>query len=83
MSKEKGLYQKYIICKASGKPLDPNFYAIVLRIDGGIYVDDCRDGALAFARAVRHKNEALAHDIYQKVFDLIRAEARISPAREE
>ena len=73
---EKGLYQKYIISKANGKPLDPNFYAIVLRIDGGRYVDACRNGALAFAAEVRSLNEQLAHDIYQKVYELIREEVR-------
>ena len=73
---EKGLYQKYIISKANGKPLDPNFYAIVLRIDGGRYVDACRNGALAFAAEVRSLNEQLAHDIYYKVYELIREEVR-------
>jgi len=73
---QKGLYQKYIISKANGKPLDPDFYAIVLRIDGGKYVDACRTGALAFAAEVRYQNETLAHDIYQKVYELIREEVR-------
>ena len=75
-TEERGLYGKYIIEKASGKPLAPNFYAIVLRIDGGRYVDACRNGALAFATAVRNENEPLAHDIYQKVYELIREEVR-------
>jgi hypothetical protein len=73
---ERGLYQKYIINKANGEALDPNFYAIVLRIDGGRYVDACRNGALAFAAEVRSLNEQLAHDIYQKVYELIREEVR-------
>lgn len=73
---EKGLYQKYIVTKASGKPLDPNFYAIVLRLDDGRYVDACRNGALAFASYVRSYNPKLAEDIYLKIYDLIREEAR-------
>ena len=64
---EKGLYDKYIVSKTSGKPLDPNFYAIVLRIDGGRYVDACREGAMAFARAVQSENPTLAEDIEAKV----------------
>jgi len=71
---ERGLYQKYIISKANGEPLDPNFYAIVLRIDGGRYVDACRNGVLAFASEVRSLNEQLAHDLYNKVIELIRKE---------
>ncbi len=63
----KGLWNKYIILKTSGKPLDPNFYAIVLRIDGGQYTEACRKGALAFAEAVRNKNPLLSNDIQHKV----------------
>ena len=63
----KGLWNKYIITKASGKPLAPNFYAIVLRIDGGQYVNACRAGALAFAEAVRDENPLLSNDIQHKV----------------
>ena len=75
-SKQKGLYQKYNITKTSGKPLDPNFYAIVLRVDGGRYVDACREGALAFAFAIRPHNKTLYEDIYAKVIELIKDEVR-------
>ncbi|KKN30939.1 hypothetical protein LCGC14_0828900 [marine sediment metagenome] len=63
----KGLYQKYYIKKASGKPLDPNFEAIVLRIDGGRYLNACRFGAIAFAEAVREHNSLLANDIQKRL----------------
>ena len=66
----KGLYQKYIISKASGKPLNPEFYAIVLRIDGGRYLKACRVGVRAFADAVREENPTLANDIEGKLQDL-------------
>lgn len=59
----KGLYGKYTITKTSGKPLDEGFYAIVLRVDGGRYVDACRIGVAAFAEAVREQNPRLALDI--------------------
>ena len=65
----KGLYGKYIISKASGKPLAPGFYAIVLRIDGGQYVNACWAGALAFAEAVRDENPVLSNDIQHKVLE--------------
>lgn len=65
----KGLYNKYIIQKANGKPLSPSFYAIVLRIDGSRYVDACRKGSLAFAEAVRNENPLLSNDIQNKVME--------------
>ena len=65
----KGLYSKYIIAKTSGKPLDPNFYAIVLRIDGGQYVDACRMGVKAFADAVRPLNPDFAFDLDLKLLE--------------
>ena len=67
----KGLYQKYIIAKTSGKPLAPNFEAVVLRIDGGRYVNACRAGALAFAEAVRDENPLLSNDIQCRIIELI------------
>ena len=70
MSEEKGLYRKYIISKVSGKPLDPNFEAIVLRIDGGQYVHACRVGVAAFAEAVKPLNRTLARDIRRKLVEL-------------
>ena len=63
----KGLWDKYIITKTSGKHLAEGFYAIVLRVDGGQYVDACRAGALAFAEAVRDENKLLADDIQNKI----------------
>ena len=66
----KGLYQKYIITKTSGKPLADGFYAIVLRIDGGRYVRACREGVKAFANAVREENPTLAKDLDKKILKL-------------
>ncbi len=65
----KGLYNKYIITKTSGKPLADGFYAIVLRIDGGQYVDACRMGVKAFAEAVKEQNPDLAFDIGMKLLE--------------
>ena len=66
----KGLYEKYIIAKASGKPLNDGFYAIVLRIDGGRYLKACRAGVRAFADAVREENHILAEDLDLKLLEL-------------
>lgn len=60
----------YIISKASGKPLGENFYAIVLRIDSGRYLDACRAGVAAFGEAVRSVNPILAEDIRKKLEEL-------------
>lgn len=70
MTNQKGLYQKYIITKTSGKELDPNFYAIVLRIDGGRYLKACRAGVQAFADAVREENPLLADELETKLKEL-------------
>jgi len=70
----KGLYGKYIIKKANGNPLAPNFYAIVLRIDGGIYLDACRAGVATFAKTVRKDNPRLANDIELKLLELVQEE---------
>ncbi len=66
----KGLYQKYIITKTSGKPLAEGWEGIVLRIDGGQYVDACRAGVLAFAEAVRGENTLLSNDIQHRIMAL-------------
>ncbi len=67
---DKGLYQKYTITKTSGKPLNDDFYAIVLRIDGGRYLKACRAGVQAFADAVREDNPTLAGDLEKKLQQL-------------
>jgi hypothetical protein len=59
----KGLYQKYVVQKADGSPLDPDAEYIVLRIDRGVYVEACRAGVAEFARAVRPLNPILADDL--------------------
>ncbi len=66
----KGLYHKYNIEKASGNPIDSNFEVIVLRIDGGKYLNACRAGAAAFAEAVREHNPLLADDIMVRLMEL-------------
>jgi hypothetical protein len=67
---EKGLYNKYIVTKTSGKPLNPNFECLVLRIDGGQYMNACRVGVAAFAEAVRPLNRTLARDIRRRLLEL-------------
>lgn len=63
----KGLYNKYIIQKTSGKPIDPDARFIVLRIDGGQYLNACRAGVAAFAEAVREHNPTLANDLQNEL----------------
>ena len=70
----KGLYQKYIITKTSGKPLAEGWEGIVLRIDGGRYVDACRAGVKAFAEAVKADNPDLCFDIGMKLLEYHEAE---------
>jgi len=70
----KGLYGKYIVSKANGKPMDDSFECIVLRIDGGKYVSACRIGVAAFANAVRYENPVLARDIELRLMELAQAD---------
>ena len=61
--KPKGLYRKYVVTKANGKPIDPNAEFLVLRLDGGQYVTACRDAARRFAASVERQNSVLSRDI--------------------
>ena len=70
----KGLYNKYIVTKTNGHPLAEGFQAIVLRIDGGQYMDACRTGVLAFAKAVESLNPDLAFDIEAEIMGHIARE---------
>lgn len=70
----RGLYGKYIITKASGKPLARGYEAIVLRIDDGRYVEACRAGVIAFAEAVRDENPLLSNDIQHRIMELTKKE---------
>lgn len=63
----KGLYNKYIVTKASGKPVPPEAEFIVLRIDAGRYLHACRTGVAAFAEAVREHNPVLADDLQESI----------------
>lgn len=74
----KGLWNKYMVTKTSGKPLAIGFDVIVLRIDDGQYVDACREGVKAFADAVKDDNPVLAHDIYIKLDSYRNAVYRLS-----
>jgi len=66
----KGLYQKYIVTKTSGKPVDPKARFVVLRVDDGQYVHSCRAGVAAFAEAVREHNPVLADDLQNLLREL-------------
>ena len=65
--KEQGLYQKYVVTKASGKPIPPEAEFIVLRIDDGRYVGACRAGVAAFAARVRVDNPTLSNDLFARL----------------
>ena len=67
----KGLYNKYIITKTSGKPIPPEARFIVLRIDEGHYLHACRAGVAAFAEAVREHNPVLANDLQEELKSLL------------
>jgi len=55
-----GLYQKYIITKSDGTPVDPNAQYFVLRLDTDSHA---RQAALAYARSIGTFNKKLAIDL--------------------
>lgn len=59
----KGLYNKYVVHKADGSPVDPSARYLVLRLDAGEYVTACRAAAAVFARRVSFRNPQLAADL--------------------
>ncbi len=76
---EKGLYNKYIVTKASGKAIPPEAQFIVLRIDSGQYVDACREGAKQFGVKVYQDNPTLAMDIWNRIAELNKADGKETP----
>jgi len=71
-----GVQANKTVGEIRGKPLAPNFYAIVLRIDDGRYLHACRAGVAAFGEAVRSENPILADDIQTKLRELALQEGR-------
>ena len=64
---QKGVFGKYIIQKASGRPLDPEACYFVLRLD----TDHAARRAMAqYARSCRRENPRLARDIEACICEL-------------
>lgn len=59
----RGLYQKYVIAKADGSPVDPNADYFVLRLDTD---PRARHAARTYARNVQADNPQLADDIRRR-----------------
>ena len=70
----KGLYNKYIVQKADGSPVDPDAFYLVLRLDKGEYLEACRAGAISFAHLVTDLNSELSADILQLIEDYEKGE---------
>ena len=60
----KGLYQKYIIQKADGTPIDPNADYFVLRLDTDKHA---RETLKFYGNAIYQDNPELTHDIFRKL----------------
>jgi len=60
----KGLYQKYIIQKADGTPIDLNADYFVLRLDTDKYA---REALKFYGSAIYQDNPELAYDIFRKL----------------
>lgn len=69
MSEQQGLYDKFIISKADGSPIDPKAKYIVLRYDA----DNIKDGSAVrvairkYAKMIQHTNPAFALDLLKAI----------------
>lgn len=68
--RQQGLYNRYIVQKTSGKPVDPNAEYFVMRLDDGgkdpKHIAACRTGVLAYAEAIGDHLPKLAKDLKDK-----------------
>ncbi len=68
--KRKGLYNRYHIAKANGKPVDPNAEYFVLRLDENgsdpKHIAACRKAVLVYADEIKDLLPALAKDLMDK-----------------
>jgi len=66
----KGLHQRYIVSKPSGKPIDPNAEYFVLRVDKNgsdpKHRAACRKAVLSYARAIRDHLPELSKDLIER-----------------
>ena len=62
-----GLYQKYIISKTNGKPIDKNAEYFILRLDSGgndkKHIEACRKAVLAYANEIKEHLPKLSEDL--------------------
>jgi hypothetical protein len=71
MTQEKGLYQKYVVTKADGLPVDPNAVYFVLRLDTkDFYGYASRNAIRLYAKLIKRINPQLASDITDSLFKI-------------
>lgn len=62
-----GLYQKYIISKANGNPVDENAEYFILRLDEGgndkKHIEACRKAVLTYANEIKEHLPKLSEDL--------------------
>lgn len=67
----RGLYPKYQITKADGRPVDPSATYFVLRLDGrDAHAIACRAAALLYADLIERDLPLLARDLREQVQSL-------------
>lgn len=68
-----GLYQKYVIRKADGSPINPDAQYFVLRIDTD---PNARKALLRYSSLISESNPALAQELYEWVMKYMPADER-------
>lgn len=67
--KDKGLYNKYIITRRDGTPIDRGNEYFVLKLDGYgnfNHIDACRAALMTYADEIESHNPKLAKDLRRK-----------------
>jgi len=67
---ERGLYNKYIVSKSNGEPVDNNAEYFVLRLDENgkdkNHIDACRKAIITYAEAISDHLPELSKDLYRR-----------------
>lgn len=68
--KSKGLYNRYIVSKTNGDPIDPNAEYFVLRVDKNgsdpKHIESCRKAVMTYAENIKDHLPELANDLVER-----------------
>ena len=87
MKNKKGLYNRYIVSKANGKPIDPEAKYFVMRYDAdgkdAIHTRACRKAIMVYAMAISAHLPELSIDLHKVVSEEANRAFRMDLEKEE